>query len=368
MTVSPQLPPTGDAAGGATGGASGEVAGEAVGGVTGDAEDSPRSTVRAPDGDSISRDAVSEEARSAAAAALREAFTRLQPQGSTEWNFLAAFMQLLNRYGPYEPGASGTSDLAARAKAGAGRRGGRLDRIRSAVGRAQAPDEGEAELEEAMAHVVEAFRFLSARVETLEARLEAQDRPIDAAAWLVPAQELGAWVEPIAAHVLDRTSGGDVVHADCGEGSLVTAIAAAGAPAQGVEPRGGVALHALERGCRVVICEADEHLGSRAAGSLGGLVLSGVVDRLPVAALVRLLAQSRRALAPGAPLVVVTEHAGAEETWEPEASDLLAGRPLHGATWGLLLERAGFTAVNRLDQPIGGRADPRLAFAAAAPA
>ena len=42
-----------------------------------------------------------------------------------------------------------------------------------------------------MGHVVEAFRFLSARVETLEARLAAQDRPVDGAAWLVPARELG---------------------------------------------------------------------------------------------------------------------------------------------------------------------------------
>ena len=38
-----------------------------------------------------------------------------------------------------------------------------------------------------MGHVVEAFRFLSARVETLEARLAAQDSPVDGAAWLVPA-------------------------------------------------------------------------------------------------------------------------------------------------------------------------------------
>jgi hypothetical protein len=98
------------------------------------------------------------------------------------------------------------------------------------------------------------------------------------------------------------------------------------------------------------------------------LVLSGVVDRLPVSALVRLLAQCRRTLAPGAPLVVVTEPAGAEEMWESEASDLLTGRPLHGATWGLLLERAGFTTVNRFDEPAGGSTDSRLAFAAATPA
>ena len=75
------------------------------------------------------------------------------------------------------------------------------------------PEGEKTELEEAMGHVVEAFRFLSARVATLEARLAAQDRPVEGAAWLVPARELGDWVGPVAAHVLARTPGGDVVHA-----------------------------------------------------------------------------------------------------------------------------------------------------------
>ncbi len=312
-------------------------------------------------------DSISEEARSAAADALREAFTRLQPQGSDEWNFLAAFTHLGDRYGPYHPGASGTSELISSDAARSGRRGGRLERIRGGAGRGPAVGGGKTELEEAMAQVVEAFRFLSARVGTLEARLAAQDHPVDGAAWLVPARELGAWVEPITAHVVDRTPGGDVVHADCGVGALVAAIAGAGAPAQGVEPRGGVALHALERGCRVSICEAHEHLSSRPLASLGGVVLSGVVDRLPVSALVALLEQCRRTLALGAPLVVVAEPAGTDDTWEPEASELLAGRPLHDTTWEVLLQRAGFRAVERLDGPIDVGADGRVALAAAAP-
>ena len=53
-----------------------------------------------------------------------------------------------------------------------------------------------------MGHVVEAFRFLSARVETLQARLAAQDRPVDGPAWLVPARELGSPAGPVAPHVL----------------------------------------------------------------------------------------------------------------------------------------------------------------------
>ena len=53
-----------------------------------------------------------------------------------------------------------------------------------------------------MGHVVEAFRFLSARVATLEARLAAQDRPVEGAAWLAPARELGDWVGPVTAHMM----------------------------------------------------------------------------------------------------------------------------------------------------------------------
>ena len=216
-----------------------------------------------------------------------------------------------------------------------------------------------------MGHVVEAFRFLSGRVATLEARLAAQDRPVEGAAWLVPARELGPWVGPVAAHMLARTPGGDIVHADCGEGALLGALAGRGASAHGVEPRGAVALRALEGGCSVTICEASEYLAGREAGSLGGIVLSGVVDRLPLHALLPLLAQCRRTLAHGAALVVVSELVGAGDTREPPALDLIDGRPLHAATWELLLERSGFVEVAPLNA--AEVQDHRFALTAATP-
>ena len=96
-----------------------------------------------------------------AAAALHEAFTRLAPQGSDAWNFLAAFTHLGDRYGPYHPGASALSDAVASERADV-RRTGPLDRLRprrNAVVRA--PENEKTDLEVAMGHVVEAFRFLS---------------------------------------------------------------------------------------------------------------------------------------------------------------------------------------------------------------
>jgi len=303
--------------------------------------------------------------RERAAEALREAFTRLAPQGSDAWNFLAAFTHLGDRYGPYQPGASALSDSLA-ASRGVARRAGPFDRLRPRRDRAdRGSGDEKTELDEAMGHVVEAFRFLAARVDTLEARLAAEDRPVEGAAWLVQARPLGPLAGPVAAHVLARTPGGVIVHADCGEGDLLDALQGRGAEAHGVEPRGAVALRAIERGCSVTIAEASEYVASRRDGSVGGLVLSGVVDRLPLSALLPLLAQSRRVLQRGAPLVVVSEPVSAAAARDVPAQDLVEGRPLHEATWELVLDRAGFVEVAPL--PDGTGQDQRLALSACAP-
>ncbi len=301
-----------------------------------------------------------------AADALRAAFARLAPQGSDEWNFLAAFTHLGDRYGPYHPGASALSDALEDQRRADARRPGRLGRLRRGGDRVPGAPEGAAnELEQAMGHVVEAFRFLSARVATLEGRLAAQDRPVEGAAWLVPARPLESWAGPLAAHLLARTPGGDLVHADCGEGDFLGVLTGRGAVAHGVEPRGAVALRALERGFAVTIAEVSEYLAGRPEGSLGGIALNGVVDRLPLHALLSLLGQCRRTLGRDAPLVVVAERSVATGSWEAPALDLVQGRPVHEATWELLLDRAGFVEVVPLDADAGN--DRRFALAAATP-
>jgi hypothetical protein len=308
-----------------------------------------------------------------AVAALRAAFTRLQPQGSDAWNFLAAFTHLGDRYGPYQPGASDISTLLGPPPAPGGRLPRRRRRISSApvAGPIVAGGaDSQTELAQAMAQVVEAFRFLSARVRTLEERLAYQDHPIDGEAWLAPAQELGPWVEPVAAHLTGVGAGaralGEVVHGDCGEGQLLRALTEAGLTARGVEPRGAVALGALERGCSVALVEVADDLAARPAASLGGLVLSGVVDRLPLHALVALLDQARRVLALGAPLVVVASDPDqTKKRWDTVARDILRPRPLHAETWELLLHRAGFVALAPLDG--GDGADTRFGLSATTP-
>jgi hypothetical protein len=219
-----------------------------------------------------------------------------------------------------------------------------------------------------MAQVVEAFRFLSARVHTLEERLAFEDRPIEGAAWLVPAPELGHWVDTVAAHIVGTWPGGEVLHADCGEGHLLDALEEAGVVASGVEPRGAVALGPLERGRTVALTEVAEALAARPPASLGGLVLSGVIDRLPLHAVVSLLARARVALVLGAPIVIVANDPEKSATWAgPVARDVLALRPLHAETWELLLQRAGFVSIVPLAGAGAGEEDTRFALSATTP-
>jgi hypothetical protein len=317
----------------------------------------------------VSAGDVSPSDQERAGEALRAAFARLAPLGSNEWNFNGAFAQLLDKYGPDQPGAATVADAreqTVRPRSRLTRRLGRRHRVDGRTGGGHT-DENEqtSEVAEAMVPVVEALRFLSARVSTLEARIAAQDAPVDGAAWLAPAVELGSWTDVVAAHLAGCASGGVVVHADCGEGALVRALTGRGIDTLGVEPRGGVALRALENGCAVVIAEVHEHLAVLAPGALGGIALSGVVDRLPLHAVLSLLAQCRRTLGRGAPIVIVSEPTSLAESRLPPAVDLVSGRPLHAETWELLLERGGFVGAAPLRG--GGGQDRRFALTATVP-
>jgi hypothetical protein len=277
---------------------------------------------------------------------------------------MGAFTQLGDRYGPYRPGMSDVADLLAAKDRG--RRGGRLGRLRPGGQRAgdalSSDGDEKSDVQEAMTQVIEAFRFLHARVSTLEARIALEDTPLDGAAWIVPARELLGWVEPVASFVAARARG-EVVHADCGEGALLRALAQRDVAGRGVEPRGGVALRALERGYDVTISEAHEFLQQCGAASLGGIVLSGVVDRVALPALLPLLARCRESLAAGAPLLVVAEPVAAGGKAQAMTSDFVAA-PLHVQTWELLLARSGFVDVAPLS---GGADDGRFAVTAATP-
>jgi hypothetical protein len=313
-----------------------------------------------PEPGSPADDDAALDGREAATAALNAAFARLSPQENDTWNYLANFTQMGDRFGPYKPGASELTKMRDASVATTGRRGAPARRRRGE------PESGPSEVHEAMALVVEAFRFLAARVETLEERLARQDRPVEGAAWLIPAQELGPWVDPVTDHLVAAVRAGEVLHADCGEGQLLESLQRAGVSAGGLEPRGGVALRALEHGYAVTIAEVEEDLATRPSRSLGGLVLSGVVDRLPLHSILRVLSEAHRVLALGSPIVVVaTEPTRAQADRDVVAEEVLAPRTLHTRTWELLLARANFAgAAPMADAPTG---DGRVAIAATVP-
>lgn len=171
---------------------------------------------------------------------------------------------------------------------------------------------------------------------------------------MAPAAELGEWTALVTDHIAAAAPTADVLHADCGDGALLSALGEAGIASSGVEPRGMVALRPLERGHQVTIAEVSEVLPGLATRSLGGLVLSGVVDRLPVHVLVSVLAQAERALVSGAPIVIVTtDPEVARSTWSATTADLVEARPLHASTWESLLGHAGFVDFGYLHDSSG---------------
>jgi hypothetical protein len=97
-------------------------------------------------------------------------------------------------------------------------------------------------------------------------------------------------------------------------------------------------------------------------------VLSGVVDRLPLHAVVSLLARARDVLMLGAPIVIVASDPDKSGLWAGTvAQEILQPRPLHAETWELLLQRAGFVSVASLDGGGEDEGDARFALSAATP-
>jgi hypothetical protein len=187
-----------------------------------------------------------------------------------------------------------------------------------------------------------AVRILGERVDALEAASASHDPALALAAARVDDDlDPGPWAAAVTAHL--RGAGGRVAHADCGRGDLCVALADAGLDVYGVDPRGTAAEAADARAIEVRTTPAVEHLRSVAPGALAGLVLSGCVDRDARAAQLALVDAASRALAPGAPLVVLgTDPVAWDGAHDPVAVDLSPGRPMHGETWAFVLARRGF--------------------------
>jgi hypothetical protein len=110
-----------------------------------------------------------------------------------------------------------------------------------------------------------------------------------------------------------------VLVAECGDGTLVRTLLDAGLDAYGCDHRLALSEAAALAGLDVRPDDVVDHLRSVDHEALGGLVLAGAVDRLPIGTQLSL-------------------------------ADLAPGKPLHAETWAHLLQERGF----RVDEPRRG--------------
>jgi hypothetical protein len=195
------------------------------------------------------------------------------------------------------------------------------------------------------ASTMRVVHLLDERVSEVERELETLTPPP------LPDSEVvarGADPAPFAGVILERLDTGGaqgrrVLHAECGEGVLLRILADAGLDAYGIDPGTADSDKAVSSGLDVRRDDVLGHLGSVADEQLGGLVLSGCVDRMSLSERRRLVRLAELKLAPGGTVAIIST---SPEAWEPAVgpvvSDLAPGRPLHPETWTYLLEQLGF--------------------------
>ncbi|MGD9572523.1 MAG: class I SAM-dependent methyltransferase [Thermoleophilia bacterium] len=150
-----------------------------------------------------------------------------------------------------------------------------------------------------------------------------------------------------AAHA-DRlaASGGPVADIGCGRGELLELMRDRGVDALGVDASAEMVGIAVEKGLAAELGDAFAWLAAREAGSLGGIIVSHVVEHLWPADQVRLARLCAAALRPGGLIVIETPNpksliAGAINFW----CDPTHLRPVYPETLAFILERTGFDDV-----------------------
>jgi len=186
------------------------------------------------------------------------------------------------------------------------------------------------------------FHVVVDHVEDLEAAVEVQRTP-PLPTSVVPASDPGSswWAREAVAAV--SGVGGRVLNADCGSGSLVDALVAAGVDGYGVDPAEAAVEAAVGRGLDVRSESLLNHLEVVADAALDGMVVAGSVQWFHPNERDRLVGLVGTRLAVGGVLVL---HSATPESWmgsvSPVISDLAPGRPLHAETWSRLLGDRGF--------------------------
>jgi O-antigen chain-terminating methyltransferase len=147
-------------------------------------------------------------------------------------------------------------------------------------------------------------------------------------------------------HAERLTGAGTVLDLGCGRGEFLELVEARGSVAVGVDSSAQMVALAREKGLDARHGDIFAFLAEQAAGSIGGILCSHVVEHLWPADHMRLARLCAAALAPGGTLIVET----------PNPKSLIAGsvnfpcdpthlRPVFPETLAFMLESAGFADV-----------------------
>jgi hypothetical protein len=288
---------------------------------------------------------------------LLNAFDRLRPQGSLQWGFDDA-MRRIDR--PDVDSSAGAlpwrglpDDLWDRGRsARIGQRFvGDVARVMADVLAADARQAADAAVAavngDRFIATWDALRYLSARVEALEARVDPLD--LEVAEWPLPSPDQGAWVDEAAAWFAPAGRQVPVLVGESGDGALVDGLSRDGLAVRGVDPRGAAVWQSFGSvstgqgtGPELVLDHVEHHLRSIPDRSVAGVVLLGCVDRADLVGKLALLDQAIRVTVPGGTVVVLAvDQTAWDAALSNPARDLARGRPFHPETWMFLLKRLG---------------------------
>lgn len=284
-------------------------------------------------------------------AELLAAFERLRPQGGLRWGFDDAMRRLSER----APGTGAAAvpwgglpdDLWQRGKsARIGQRfAGDVVGVLASMLAADARQAADAGMEGPRLAAWDALRYLAARVESLESRVDPLAELRLESTVSAPSPDVTVWDDMAGDWFEPSGKSGPVIVGESGDGSLLAVLDGAGHRVQGVDPRGEKvwrATRSTRRGDVVAFADVADFLSSAETDSASGVVLIGAVDRLDLAGKLGLMRDAVRVSGPaGTVVLLVSEQVVWDQSLPAVARDLTLGRPLHPETWLYLLRRHG---------------------------
>jgi SAM-dependent methyltransferase len=139
----------------------------------------------------------------------------------------------------------------------------------------------------------------------------------------------------------------DVVDLGCGRGEFLQLLGERGISARGVDVNEEMVAAARAHGLDASVADALGFLASVGDNSLGGVIATQVIEHLEPRYLFQLLAEARRALRPGAPILLETINPACWLAFfSSYIRDLSHVRPVHPETLQYLLRANGFERVS----------------------